>query len=331
MSVSAPIPSAPVAPRFIDETEFRQWVEHALSRSIDPVAGIYGPDSMMWRVGKEMISFFGAGRAVLLQLAHPWVANAIDQHSETRNDPLGRGRRTFINVFSMVYGNTSQVMRVANNVHQIHKGITGRLPEESGAFGKDSYYQANEVGAMLWVHATLWDTQLKMYELVFGPLGKQEREQYYNDTKLFAYLFGIGEDAIPPDWGSFQEYMTKMLASDQIVARRVGREMGDMVFNLGGPLQPALSWLQLMTAFMLTPRLAAEFALPADTPDNRRRYERGLKYVTTVYPRLPGRLRYAPSFIEAERRIAGKPHADLITKGFNRLLLGQTELVSAGV
>ena len=82
---------------------------------------------------------------------------------------------------------------------------------------------------------------------------------------------------------------------------------------------------------MLTPRLAAEFGLPADTPDHRRRYERGLKYVTTVYPWLPGRLRYAPSFIEAERRIAGKPHADLITKGFNRLLLGQTELVSAGV
>jgi len=317
--------------RFINEEAFREWAGKALKRSVDPVAGIYGPDSMMWKVGREFISFFGAGRAVLLQLAHPWVANAIDQHSETRNDPMGRGRRTFINVFSMVFGSTEQVMRAANYVYQMHAKIQGTLPEESGAFGKDSYYQANEVGAMLWVHATLWDTQIRMYELVYGPLGEQEREQYYQETKLFAYLFGIPESAIPPTWKDFQHYMDTMLASDRIVARRVGKEMGQMVFNLGGPLQPALSWLELMTAFMLTPRLAREFGLPEDTPENRRRFERGLKLVKTVYPRLPERVRFVPSYIEARGRLAGKARADLVTRGVNRLLLGQQELVSANV
>src|SRR5690606_22079594 len=122
------------APRFISETEFRERAEQAIKRSIDPVAGIYGPGSMMWRINREALGFLGGGRAALLQLAHPWVANAVDQHSQTRNDPLGRFRRTFINVFTMIYGSTDQVMRVANNVHQIHTGITGTLPEESGAF-----------------------------------------------------------------------------------------------------------------------------------------------------------------------------------------------------
>ena len=108
------------SPRFINEEDFRDQAENALRRAIDPQAGIYGPDSMMWKVGRETIGFFGGGRAALLQLAHPWIANSIDQHSATRDDPLGRFRRTFINVFTMIYGSTDQVMRVANNVHQIH-------------------------------------------------------------------------------------------------------------------------------------------------------------------------------------------------------------------
>jgi uncharacterized protein (DUF2236 family) len=315
--------------RFIDEEQFRHWAEEALQRSVDPVAGIYGPDSLMWRLGRESIGFFGGGRAALLQLAHPWVANAIDQHSATRNDPLGRFRRTFINVFTMIYGSTDQVMRVANNVHHIHSRIQGALPEHSGAFAAGSAYQANEVQAMLWVHATLWDTQVRMYELVFPALSRAEKESYYRETKLFAYLFGIPDDALPPDWASFQEYMDRMYDSDEITARRVGRDMGDMIFNFGGPLKPALSWLQVMTAYMLPERLRAEFGLPPDTPGNRRLYEQGISLVKRVYPRLPDRIRYVPSYREAQRRIAGKPHADLMTQGLNLAWLGQRELVSA--
>ncbi|MFZ5757133.1 MAG: oxygenase MpaB family protein [Pseudomonadota bacterium] len=323
---SVPLP----AQRFISETEFRDWAEHALRRSVDPVAGIYGPDSLMWKLNRESIGFFGGGRAALLQLAHPWIANSIDQHSQTRNDPLGRFRRTFINVFTMIYGSTDQVMRVANNVHNIHRTIKGTLPEESGAFAQGSHYEANEASAMLWVHGTLWDTQIRMNELVFPALTRDEKERYYQDTKLFAYLFGIPDEIIPPDWGAFQEYMDAMYASDQLVARRVGREMGDMIFDFNGPLKPALKWLKVMTSYMMPPRLREEFRLPEDTPENRRTYDRGLKIISTVYPRLPERVRFVPSYIEAQRRIAGKPSADLFTQGLNLAWLGQRELVSAG-
>jgi uncharacterized protein (DUF2236 family) len=317
------------APRFIDEEQFRDWAEQALKRSVDPQAGIYGPDSMMWKLGRETIGFFGGGRAALLQLAHPWVANSIDQHSQTRDDPLGRFRRTFINVFTMIYGSTDQVMRVANNVHNIHTKISGSLAEDSGAFARGSHYEANEVNAMLWVHATLWDTQVRMYELVFPALTRAEKEAYYQETKLFAYLFGIPEDALPPDWGAFQEYMEQMYNADEIVARRVGREMGDMIFNFGGPLKPALKWMQVMTAYMMPPRLREEFGLPADTALNRRIYDSGLAMVKTLYPRLPDRVRFVPSYIEAQRRLSGEARADILTQGMNLAWLGQRELVSA--
>jgi len=40
----------------------------------DPTAGLFGPASLMWRVDREAVLFLGARRALLLQLAHPWIA-----------------------------------------------------------------------------------------------------------------------------------------------------------------------------------------------------------------------------------------------------------------
>ena len=68
----------------------------------DSRAGVFGPRSVIWRVDREAASFLGAGRALLLQLAHPWVAASIAQHSRTLADPIGRFHRTFGIVFSMV-------------------------------------------------------------------------------------------------------------------------------------------------------------------------------------------------------------------------------------
>src|SRR5690242_5018849 len=73
-----------------------------------PLAGIFGPRSVSWQVDREAAIFLGAGRALLLQLAHPWVAAAIEQHSETFADPLRRFHRTFSIVFTMVFGTLEQ-------------------------------------------------------------------------------------------------------------------------------------------------------------------------------------------------------------------------------
>jgi len=73
-----------------------------------PLAGIFGPLSETWRVDREAAIFLGAGRALLLQLAHPWVATAIEQHPESMADPIGRFHRTFRVMFTMVFGGLEQ-------------------------------------------------------------------------------------------------------------------------------------------------------------------------------------------------------------------------------
>ena len=62
---------------------------------------IFVPDSITWKINRESALFLAAGRAALLQLAHPWVATAIAQHSRTLNDPIGRFHQTFRVMFTL--------------------------------------------------------------------------------------------------------------------------------------------------------------------------------------------------------------------------------------
>lgn len=325
-------PNAETGPEahFVERDDLAVWLETAKRNGADGRAGLFGPESMLWRLGRESIVFLGAGRAALLQLAHPWVANAIDQHSATRNDPLGRFRRTFTHVFAMVFGSLDQVERAALRVHNRHRSVSGEIAEPSGAFAEGSYYQANEAHAMLWVHATLWDTQLRMYELFFPPLTATEKETYYQETKRFAYLFGIPDALLPADWDAFQEYMETMYASDVLTVSSVGREMGDMVFGFEMPVLGAapLRWLRAMTAEVMPERLARQFGLPPAGPERRRTWERSIKWLRRAYPLLPERLRFVPPYLEARRRLAGKHRADWLTRMLNRLWVGKSELVS---
>jgi uncharacterized protein (DUF2236 family) len=89
------------------------------------LSGVFGPRSVTWQVDRESAIFLGAGRALLLQLAHPWVAAAIEQHSNTFADPVGRFHRTFSTVFSMVFGTLDQSIGAARRLHMRHASITG--------------------------------------------------------------------------------------------------------------------------------------------------------------------------------------------------------------
>src|SRR5262249_38981894 len=90
-------------------------------------SGIFGPRSITWQVNREAAIFLGAGRALLLQLAHPWVAAAVEQHSDTFANPIGRFHRTFSTVFTMVFGTLGQSFEAARSLHHRHASITGTL------------------------------------------------------------------------------------------------------------------------------------------------------------------------------------------------------------
>src|SRR5260221_12634862 len=102
--------------------------EDDLESSLDTVCkaaagsreGVFGPASLTWRIDREAAIFLGAGRALLLQLAHPWVAAGIAEHSRALADPIGRFHRTFNTVFTMVFGTPNKALPPAPGVHRRH-------------------------------------------------------------------------------------------------------------------------------------------------------------------------------------------------------------------
>jgi len=316
-------------PRPVTRESLRRELDSLRQPGLEPRAGFFGPDSALWTLGRESVAFLGAGRAALLQLAHPWVAHAIDQHSRTRNDPLGRLRATFRFVLTMAFGSTEQAVDAAWTVHAIHRRVTGRLPDDALRGRRGSrHYMANEVDAMVWVHATLAETSVLLHELVLGPLDDGFKAAYYRDSKRFARLFGIPDEALPPDWAAFMRYNERMWGSPVLSVDAVARELGDFLFRVHPALSPLLARYRLFTAMLMPPRLRRAFELPPDTPANRRRYRRMLWGLRKTWPRLPARLQYLPVYFEALRRIQGRSGPDRLTAALNRLTLGCDRLVS---
>jgi uncharacterized protein (DUF2236 family) len=274
----------------------------------DPRTGILGPRSITWRIGGDLAVFLGGGRAALLQLAHPMVAHAIDQHSHTRADVTGRFRRTFHNVFAMVFGDLEAAFAAARRVHAIHSAIHGVIPERVGGWPAGTRYHASDAEALRWVHATLVDTTLLVREQLDGELPPSLKDGYVVEMNRFAALFGIPTALLPGSWSAHDAYMRTMLASDRLAVAPCALVMARFLIGRGGSQQPLLGRIaESVTAAMMPAHLAEQFELRVSPGRTRL----GLGAFARIYHRLPHAMRSLPARTGAERRIAGRPPSRL--------------------
>jgi uncharacterized protein (DUF2236 family) len=290
-----------------------------------PLSGVFGPRSITWQVDRQAAIFLGAGRALLLQLAHPWVAAAIEQHSDTFANPIGRFHRTFSTVFTMVFGSLDQSLDAARRLHRRHAAISGTLPLKAGPFPAGSSYYANEVSALRWVHATLWDPALMTYALVLGAPARDQRERYYAESRLFAALFGIPGQRLPPDWTGFSAYIAAMTESSTLTVTDAARAMAHRLLAGADTWLPVPSGYKVLTAALLPPRLRDAFALPYGQAE-RNAAQQFIAWTRRIYPFLPSRLRYVGPYQEAEQRLSGRTQPDFIARACNRFWMGQPAL-----
>jgi uncharacterized protein (DUF2236 family) len=292
-----------------------------------PLAGIFGPRSVTWHVNRESALFLGAGRALLLQLAHPWIGAAVAQHSHAVADPVGRFHRTFGVVFTMVFGTLDQSLAAARRLHRRHVGIKGRLPAAAGPFAAGELYCANALPALRWVYATLIDTALIAHALVLRPLGGEQRERYYAESRLFAALFGIPSRCLPADWSGFRAYCEAMAESDTLTVTNEARAIAQRLLAGGDSWLPIPGAYRVLTAALLPGHLRDAFGLSYGRAEQRA-VDDFLSRARRLYPLLPYRLRYVGPYQEAEQRLAGRTRPDLLTQLCNRLWIGRPELAA---
>lgn len=308
----------------VTELQSQALLERAACLAAGPETGLFGPSSMTWKVSREAALFLGAGRAALLQLAHPWVAAALAEHSTVMDRPIARFHNTFRIIFTMVFGTLAQALAAARHLYALHTHIQGHMPEDVARYRQGSHYEANEVAALRWVFATLVDSAVLAYDAVLPPLTDAAREQYYQESCRLAGLFGIPWEALPENWEAFAEYNRQMHASDALGVSAGARAMAhNLLAGAGSWIHPPL-WYRALTAAWLPPRFRAEFALP-DGPRDRRAAERALRWLPRIYPRLPGALRFAGPWREAQARLTGQ-RAGLGTRFSNRFWIGEPRL-----
>jgi uncharacterized protein (DUF2236 family) len=287
----------------VSDEEFEQTLHDLEQEITNPVAGVYGPTTKLWEVNREAIVFLGGGRAALLQTAHPFVAHGVDQHSKTKTQPLGRFIRTFENVFAMVFGDWSSARKAAIRVRTIHKQIHGKIGEFVGPYTPESPYEANDAEALFWVHATLFDTSVQVFELIVRKLSLWEKDVYYEQTKRFARLFGIPESVIPNTWRDFEAYNQAMFDSPVITVGHCAAETARFLQIPPVPsMAPLWKWYWIMTAGLLPPRVRNGYRLPFGTWEQRV-FQSSLTTLRASYPRLSANVRTLPAYREALRRL----------------------------
>jgi len=263
------------------------------------VADHFPKGSVIRRVNLEPAIMFGAGRALLLQLAHPAVAQGVGDHSDFKRNPFKRLQGTLEAVYAVVYGTEELAAGVGRRIHWIHEFVVG------------PGYTANEPTNLLWVHATLADTALRCYEDLVEPLSAEGAETYYQEMKQVAEVFGVDAADQPATLADFRAYMAEVL--DGVEVTDVGRELAGFILDPELPLRlhlPLRPLLRLQTLFTLgslpasvRDQLGVDFG-----PDDEERYATWQRRVRQLFRATPRSVRtagahlYGPPLLWLARR-----------------------------
>jgi uncharacterized protein (DUF2236 family) len=258
---------------------------------------------------RERILLLAWGPAILLQLAHPLVARGVADHSAFRSERWGRARRlhrTLDAMLRLCFGTDGEARTVVARINAIHDRVHGQLPEPAGAFAAGTPYSAHDPALLAWVHATLLDMNLRVYELFVGPLGVEEKDRYCAEASAIEVPFGIPPGRLPRRADDLQRYMEAMLSSGEIAVTEVARTLARDIVHPPVPLfaQPLLALVRLATIGLLPPSIRAGYGFGWSVR-HEARLRRLARCVRAVLPLAPSVLRDWSAARAAGRRARG--------------------------
>jgi len=159
--------------------------------------GLFGPDSMAWRVHAHFTSMMVGGlSSLIVQALHPRALAAVWDHSNFRHNLKSRLGRTAYFVAATTYGAEALAMESIRRVNAIHAGIRG--VDQQG-----QPYVANEPDLVRWVHLVEVSSFLSAYQhLSVAPLSARACDLYIAEMTRVGHLLGAVD--LPQDWASTQ-------------------------------------------------------------------------------------------------------------------------------
>ena len=217
-----------------------------------PDVGYFGPDSMMWKVNKEITVLFGGARALLMHAAHPLIAAGARQTSFYQRDPWKRLIRTLSLQNSLTFGTKEEADESANRINKLHEVINGK-DEISGG-----YYDALDHEQLLWVHACLQISSIYFYEKTVGKLTEEEKNMYHKENSLAAKLVLVDTKLMPKTHNELKEWViAKSREENYLVKTDVAMDVYDIIG--GGPVPKHIKPIWPFIAFTAFNTLPNEF------------------------------------------------------------------------
>ena len=214
--------------------------------------GYFGPQSMMWKVNKEITVLFGGARALLMHAAHPLIAAGARQTSFYQRDPWKRLIRTLSLQNSVTFGTKSEADKSAHRINKLHEVIKGDDPVSGG------YYDALDHEQLLWVHACLQISSIYFYEKTVKQLSTDEKNQYHIENMKSAELVLININKMPQTHEQLKQWVIeKSKEKDYLLYTDVAKDVEEII--AGGPVPTHIKPIWPFIAFTAFNTLPKEF------------------------------------------------------------------------
>ena len=214
--------------------------------------GHFGPDSMMWKVNKEITVLFGGARALLMHAAHPLIAAGARQTSFYQRDPWKRLIRTLSLQNSVTFGTIEEANDSATRINRLHEVIKGK-DEVTG-----ETYDALDHEQLLWVHACLQLSSIYFYEQTVKKLTESEKNEYHTENMLAAKLVLVDVSKMPQTHKELKEWViAKSRENSYLVYTDVAKDVKDIIS--GGPVPKHIKPIWPFISFTAFNTLPEEF------------------------------------------------------------------------
>ena len=192
------------------------------------------------RIAAERILLLAWPRAILLQLAHPLIAAGVADHSSFRGGTASAFRRLHATIDAMLaitFGSHDEREHALDGIRAIHTRVHGTLKIACGPFAAGTPYSAEDPALLLWVHATLVESMVLIYEQLVAPLTMAERDQYCADSASAAIELGARDAEVPRDWRALRAYIDAQYATSTMTVGHDARMLAQSLLSpMGGPI-----------------------------------------------------------------------------------------------
>ena len=214
--------------------------------------GYFGPNSMMWKVNKEITVLFGGARALLMHAAHPLIAAGARQTSFYQRDPWKRLIRTLSLQNSVTFGTKEEADESAHRINKLHEVINGDDEITGG------YYDALDHEQLLWVHACLQISSIYFYEKTVRKLSESEKNQYHLENTIAAKMVMVDDKLMPKTHEDLKQWIIeKSKQKDYLVLTDVAEDVAEIIN--GGPVPRHIKPIWPFIAFTAFNTLPKEF------------------------------------------------------------------------